>query len=124
MKRPVCFRQLHLLLFTRKPDDKIILKGRSSGLRYNSMPSRFYTVAKVIKLLPCPIRARASLYSYGDSAGVTPASLLIPIPNLFGLRKPIGYKFRVPGDREKIILNNIFIIIIIESQHKLFFYRQ
>ena len=115
MKRPVRFRQLHLLLFTRKPDDKIILKGRSSGLRYNSMPSRFYTVAKVIELLPFPFEGPgASLYSYGDSAGVTPASLLIPIPNLFGLRKPIGYKFRVPEEKEKFNLLIPFIVIVTE----------
>jgi len=45
-----------------------------------------YTVAKVVELLPSPFRAGASLYSYGDSAGFSPASLLIPPRQLPGLR--------------------------------------
>lgn len=47
MERPVRTRQLHLLLFTRKPDDKIIfLKGRSSGsFSVELLPIPYETVA-------------------------------------------------------------------------------
>jgi hypothetical protein len=53
MKRPVRTRQLHLLLFTRKPDDKIVLKGRSSGLLS-------------FELLPIPLNETVASSSKGE----------------------------------------------------------
>jgi hypothetical protein len=53
------------LLFTRKPDDKIMLKA---GLLARGTVQRlpvFYTVARFVELLPAPIRVGASLTATG-----------------------------------------------------------
>jgi len=74
-------------------------------------------VAKVVELLP-PFRAGASLYSYGDSAGISPASLLIPIPITIGMRKPIGCKCRRPEEKEKFILITSFRLLLKEKKQR------
>jgi len=57
-----CFRAVHAA------------KGRSSGSTPSWKPSRRSTVAQEIQVLP----QGGGFYSYGDSAGITPASLFIP----------------------------------------------
>jgi len=54
--------------------------GRSSDSGFTSTPSRFTkTVAKIEASLKPFGQVAEALYSYGDSAGITPASLLIPL---------------------------------------------
>ena len=62
--------------------------GRSSGLAQSSTPSHSFieTVVK-IEELQHHLEVR-SFYSYGDSAGFTPASLLIPT-DIYRNQEPI-----------------------------------
>ena len=88
--------------FTRKLVDVMLVTGRSSGLFPGSTPSHSWRNSGT------KIEQACETYSYGDSAGFTPASLLIPSRHERGgnqfrgkCNKPDG--FRLIVNRQKFI---------------------